>query len=99
MPSAWHKNELLIKRKVMKTKKIINKFSTKMKFFLPILLVAACGFIIACGNDNDLDTYTISFYNNGGIGTLDPIEVKFGEPMPDISAELAPEKLGYYFAG
>ena len=55
--------------------------------------------LVGCGYSENVETYTISFYNNGGDGMLEPIKVKFGEAMPDLNVELSPTKPGYHFIG
>ena len=49
-------------------KKIIENFSTKVKYLLPVLLVVVCSFMAACSNGDDPKTtrYTVTFDSDGG---------------------------------
>jgi hypothetical protein len=74
-----------------------------MKKFLFLLALVISVSLTTCGDPNgsktgDGKTYTITFDANGGSGGLPAkASVKFGDPMPSLTA--APKKTDHDFTG
>ena len=80
----------------------------RIKLFTGIAAVIFAIAFAACGggggsdgSDSDSSEIlcTITFNANDGSGDPAPVQVVYGDPLPNISLQTPPERAGYYFTG